>query len=180
MQYDHLKGYEISLNRVTEDKIELIRQWRNSPKISQYMKYRGIISEEDQKQWFKSVNNEKNLYYIIEYKGAEIGLINIKDIKDHSGEGGIFIYEDKYLNTDLSYRAHICLFDFFFLNYNGMTIRSEIIKENTRALRFAQFLGCKIIEELVWGYNLILYKDDYLNNINRLRFIKKEEFLSHQ
>ncbi|MDZ7743378.1 MAG: hypothetical protein U5Q03_16975 [Bacteroidota bacterium] len=41
--------YGISLNRLKEDDIELVRKWRNSRKINQFMEYREEITPEMQK-----------------------------------------------------------------------------------------------------------------------------------
>lgn len=38
-----LNGYGITMRRLTKDKIELLRQWRNDPKIRQYMIYQEYI-----------------------------------------------------------------------------------------------------------------------------------------
>ena len=75
-----LEGYGVKLYRLTEEKIELLRRWRNDPKIQQYMGYREHITSEMQKAWFERINNDNNYYFIIEYEGKEIGCINIKDI----------------------------------------------------------------------------------------------------
>jgi hypothetical protein len=52
--------YGVKLERLTADKIELVRNWRNDPKISQYMEFRDHITAEMQKKWFASVDNENN------------------------------------------------------------------------------------------------------------------------
>ena len=44
--------YGVKLERLTADKIELVRNWRNDPKISQYMEFRDHITAEMQKKWF--------------------------------------------------------------------------------------------------------------------------------
>ena len=46
------KRYDIILERLTLDKIELVRNWRNDPKISQYMDFKEYISPEMQLNWF--------------------------------------------------------------------------------------------------------------------------------
>ncbi len=66
-----LTKYGITLNRLREDDIELLRQWRNSPQINQFMEYRGNITPEMQRDWFRSVDNFDNFYFIIEYQGEE-------------------------------------------------------------------------------------------------------------
>ncbi|MBQ8055991.1 MAG: GNAT family N-acetyltransferase [Paludibacteraceae bacterium] len=175
-----LNGYGITLSRLTEDKIETVRKWRNSEKIRQFMVYQKEITQEQQKQWFAKINNDNNYYFIIEIKGKEIGLINLKDIDKGEGESGIFIYDDDYLNTDVSYRAHILMFDFIFNELNHTSIRAEILLTNVRAIRFTNFLGLKeIARNETMGFFKIS-KEAYLTNPNRLRFLKKEQFLAEK
>ena len=45
-----IEGYGVKLKRLTHDKIELLRQWRNDPKIQQYMIYREEITPEMQEK----------------------------------------------------------------------------------------------------------------------------------
>ncbi|MEA3479818.1 MAG: hypothetical protein U9R60_16680, partial [Bacteroidota bacterium] len=66
--------------RLREIDIELIRKWRNSPDITQFMEFRDFISEDMQEEWFESIDTIYNMYYIIEYKGEKVGLINGKNI----------------------------------------------------------------------------------------------------
>ena len=75
-----IKKFGITFKRLEKNDIELLRQWRNAPSISQYMEYREHITPEMQEEWFESVNNNNNLYFIIEYKGKKIGPTNGKDI----------------------------------------------------------------------------------------------------
>lgn len=70
----------IHFYRLKEEDIELVRHWRNHPSIQKHMVYRERITAEMQKEWFKTIDNNLNLYFIIEYKGKKIGLINGKDI----------------------------------------------------------------------------------------------------
>lgn len=173
-----IEKYDIRLERLTIDKIEMIRQWRNDPKISQYMEFRQEITSEMQLKWFRSIDNENNLYYIIVYNGLEIGLINIKDIdlQKKSGESGVFIYENKFLNSDISYRAHLCLFDYYFQQLGFEELHAHILESNHRAQRFCEYLGYKQVAPLTYS----LLKDDYFENKNRLRFIKKYTILKNR
>lgn len=171
-------NYGVELELLTIDKIEKVRFWRNDSKISQYMEYREEITPEQQESWFNKLNNGvDNLYWIIRYKEEDIGLINIKDLDydKRTGETGVFIYSDKYLNTDISYRAHLVMFDYIFLELDLRSTYCHILKSNLRAQRFSQFLGANIAsgQEEVDNQLYFIYKNDYLNNINRIRFINK-------
>ena len=63
------------MRRLTHDKIEMLRQWRNDPKIQQHMFYREYITPEMQERWFANLDQHTNFYFIVEYDGKEIGLI---------------------------------------------------------------------------------------------------------
>lgn len=112
------------------------------------MVYREQISEQMQKEWFATVDNNDNLYFIIEYKGKKIGLINGKDINwhDKSMETGIFIWNKYYRKTHI---PTICTLIFAEL---GVAIwelkpRATILRSNDRALKYNKVLGFKVIED---------------------------------
>lgn len=143
-----ISKYNIRFIRLQEEDIELVRQWRNHPSIRNYMVYREQITSEMQKKWYKSINNIFNLYFIIEYKGKKIGLINGKDInwEDKSMETGIFIWNKYYRKTHI---PTLCTLIFAEL---GVAIwelkpRATILKSNERALKYNKMLGFKVIED---------------------------------
>jgi len=141
-----LKRYGVTFHRLTSDKIELVRNWRNDPKISKHMFFKEYITPEMQLKWFNSINNDLNYYFIIEYNNEEIGLINIKNIDKEKkcGETGLFIYDDKYLGTDVSFRASFLFSCFVYeelkLDYTYIHVRMD----NKRAIRYNIKLGARI------------------------------------
>lgn len=171
-----LTNYGITLRRLTEDKIELVRSWRNNPKISSTMFFQDYITPEMQKKWFDRIK-DVDLYFIIVFQGEEIGLINVKDIDNEkrTGETGVFIYEDKYLNTDVAYRAHLVMFDYIYEKLNFTNTYSHIRMDNLKASRFSQFLGGlkDDTESTENSKKYVLSKENYLENKNRIRFINK-------
>lgn len=179
-----LEGYGVKLKRLTYDKIEMLRQWRNDPKIQQYMIYRETITPEMQERWFQKINNDHNFYFIIEYDGKEIGCINIKDVdyEKKCGESGVFIYDDKFLSTDISYRAHLVMFDYVYEILKLKFTYSHILSGNSRAIRFAEFLGSKKDEVNSNENRLTYFKtlEDYFSNRNRTHFIKRWEYYNKQ
>jgi len=135
-------------NRLKEDDLELVRQWRNHPSITKYMVYRENITAEMQQEWFKSINNNSNLYFIIEYKGKKIGLINGKDIDwdERTMESGIFIWDKYYRKT------HVPTIVTMLFAEVGVTIfeinpSATILRSNERALKYNKMLGFKVIED---------------------------------
>lgn len=177
-----LTNYGVTLRRLTHDKIELLRQWRNDPKIQQYMFYREYITPEMQERWFANLNQQLNYYFVIEYEGKEIGLINVKniDFEKKNGESGVFIYDDSYLNSDVAYRAHLVMFDYMYDVLKLDYTYSHMLDDNARAIRFMNFLGGDVVENNGHSLYCELYADSYLTNKNRLHFLKRWNHFNKQ
>ena len=153
-----LTGYGVTLRRLTHDKIEMLRQWRNDPKIQQYMIYREHITPEMQEKWFEKINNDNNFYFIIEYEGREVGMINIKDVdyEKKTGEPGIFIYADDLWNSDVAMRASLCfgkfIWEILVLDYTYI----HVVASNKRAIDFNAMLGFEIVQNCEQAENIMM------------------------
>ena len=166
-----IRKYGLELTRLRHDKIELVRTWRNDRSISQYMEYREYISPEAQELWFSRIDNDENYYFIITLQNEDIGLINIKDV-DHSskcGESGIFIWDERYLNSDVSFRATFALFDFAFDDLKLNRIISHVLSDNKRAIQFNKLMGFKILsgQDNVYNQEYNLDISDYIKVRNK-------------
>lgn len=172
-----LKGYGVILRRLTFDKIELVRQWRNNPKIQKYMEYREYITEEMQRKWFDRINNDNNYYFIIEYEGKEIGLINIRDInyETKTGEPGIFIWDDEYLNTDVPMRASFCQGDFIWGTLCLEELHIHILKTNKKAIQYNKFFGYQLapFQQNIENQEYILTRENMLSNAKKTDRLRK-------
>lgn len=141
-----LEGYGIRLVRLTEDKIELVRHWRNDPKIARYMDYQEYITAEMQRRWFQKINNENNCFFIIWVGDKEIGLINIKNIDYEKGvgESGIFLWDDEFYGKQISYRARLVMLDFAFDVLHLQYIVSHVLSDNLRSQKSILAMGYKL------------------------------------
>ena len=131
------------LTRLKAEDIELVRQKRNSKKISSVMHYQELISPEMQKKWFESVNTIYHNYFIIHYKGEKIGLINGKnsDYKKRTSEGGMFVWDDKYWGTLIPSMCSVIMSDHAFLICSYKKNYIKILKSNQKAVLYNQKLG---------------------------------------
>ena len=143
-----LEQYGVRLIRIQELDIELVRSWRNQSNVSNFMEYKNQISTEEQKLWFKSINNKYNYYFIIEFENKKVGLINVKNYDPQLGfgEGGIFISDKDYINSFAAVFATLCLMNFMFIKLNICEIsRIRILKNNERAIHYNKLLGYKLL-----------------------------------
>ncbi len=138
-----LHGFGITLVRLSLEDIELVRSWRNDPRVAEYMVFRDHISEEDQKKWFRTTENPRNHYALIIHEGRKIGLTHVKNIDEErrSGEGGMFIVPEEYRNSVFSYRAAVVGTDWCFYEWGLREITGKVLQSNRRAIRFNLGLG---------------------------------------
>ena len=169
-----LNSYGITLQRLNINKIELIRNWRNDPKISQYMFSKDFITSEMQLEWFNKINNEFNFYFILKYNNEEIGLFNIKNIDyiKKCGETGSFIYEDKFLGSEVPFRATYCLLDFIFEELKLDYVHGQMLPNNKNAIKFNKFFGADInFSEDKKRLSYTLTKEKYFKHRNTCSLI---------
>ncbi|MFO8130068.1 MAG: GNAT family N-acetyltransferase, partial [Bacteroidales bacterium] len=164
--------YGITLRRLTEDDLELVRKWRNSEKIRRFMEYRDEITADMQKEWFKSITNKDNFYFIIEYKGEKIGLINTSnaDYNDMSSEGGIFLWDDTYYETFVPVWASLLLLETSIFVLNARRSYIKTLKDNERAKKLNARLGYQQMpgQEEVYNQKYELTRESFVKNAGKL------------
>lgn len=140
--------FGITIERLKERDIELVRQWRNAPHIAERHEYREHITPEMQQNWFASVNNLNNFYFIIHYKGEKIGVINVKNInwETRELESGIFIPDQQYWDTFVPSVVSVMMTDLFFKVFGWDHYYAHILKNNTRAIQYNKALGYQLCD----------------------------------
>lgn len=168
-----IKKYGITLQRLEQADLELVRYWRNQPAIRQRMAFRGHISSEMQQQWFDSVNNKYNYYFVIIYEGRKIGLINTKNVnmQDRYGEGGIFIWEHELWNSYVPSLASLALLELTFkvLSFSNKSF-IQILRSNSAAIKYNKAMGYVLIpgQDSIENQWYILTREDFLKRFDKL------------
>jgi len=141
-----ISKYGVSLVRLTEEDIELVRQWRNAEEIKKYMSFQEYITPEMQKKWFETINNPQNFYYIIEYKSDKIGLVNDKNIdwKQKTAEGGMFIWDKRYVNSIVPLKVSLLVLEIAYIMLGWNKTFIKVRKDNPRAIEYNKTLGYKM------------------------------------
>lgn len=145
-----IEQYGVRLTRLQKDDIELVRFWRNQDFVLSNMEYKKIISEEEQAIWFESINNASNYYFIIEFENQKIGLINAKnyDKSKGFGEGGIFIGNQKYLNSVVSTFSTLCILNAVFFEFKIATKSViKVLNHNLPSIEYNKLIGYKALEQ---------------------------------
>ena len=166
-----LHKHGITLVPLSEAHIELLRNWRNSDFVKKNMQYQGHITETQQLKWFRSLERDTSMYFLIQQDTSFIGCCNMKNIDAELGcaEGGIFLSEEKYLNSLLPIKAIFILYDWVFSNTSVNIIKAEIIKKNNRAIRFNKGLGFTINAEVDNMVFATLTCDDFYSKYRKYK-----------
>lgn len=173
-----VRGYGVELHRLTEDKIEMVRQWRNSDIIQKHMQYKKQITQDMQKKWFASVNNIENNYMLIKVKDEFIGVINGAKINWETkitGSGGIFIGQLEYWSTSYPIAASLLLTDISAL-LGFISTKVEVIKSNKRAIAYNKFLGYELINESCDG---VLEMELKMSTYQKKRSLIRDMYFSY-
>jgi len=143
-----IRKYGITLRKIRLQDIELVREKRNLEEVKQFMEYREHITTAMQLSWFNSINNFENFYYIIEYQGSPIGLLNDKNMDwvARTSESGLFMWDSEFVNSFVPVLASLVLLDvgFYYLNWNYSYIR--VLRNNKQAKEYVSCLGYTICD----------------------------------
>ena len=165
--------YGITLERLQPAHAEMVRNWRNDPKIQQFMFYKGEITATMQKEWFASIDNEQNFFFVIIYKQAPVGLINISSIdwENKTAYTGLFIYEENFWGSDVPVMASLAMLDVFFILFDIQSAYAKVKGNNMVAHNYNSSLGFSRTKKIEYGlgYEYMLQKEIYLLETKELR-----------
>lgn len=168
-----VRGYGIELIRLKEADIELVRTNRNSPAIQSTMEFREHITAAMQKEWFLSIDNIYNHYYLIVSKGVKCGLINGSKIDWDKGvtlSGGIFIWDEAALDEFTAVSASILLTRTCALMGLHSTY-AKILRTNSAAINYNRSLGYELLpgEEDNFNQSYVLTQTNFERRTERIR-----------
>ncbi|MCW8932297.1 MAG: GNAT family N-acetyltransferase [Gammaproteobacteria bacterium] len=178
--FQEINAYRLKLRAITENDLEQLLFWRNSPEIRNNMLSQNIITLEEQKKWFQSIMNEHldDFHFIVEYKESLVGYANYKPAKNiihdsdsqgyEKGQTGLYIGEKKYRGTVLAYCLALALLDFVFLELNEKEIDAVVLEHNQAAIRFNEKLGYKMLSNEEGLTSMNLKRANYFEAKNEL------------
>jgi RimJ/RimL family protein N-acetyltransferase len=165
--------YGVTLERLQQNQTELVRQWRNDQKIARFMFYKGEITKDMQQEWFESIDNEQNFFFLIQLKNIPVGLINISSIdwENKTAYTGLYIYDDRFLATDTPVMASLAMLDVFLLLFDIQSVYAKVKGNNNAAHNYNSSLGFSRTKKIEYGlgYEYILQKEIYLLETKQLR-----------
>jgi len=136
-----LKGKK-TLLRLLDKKTDLesCLRWVNDQEVTQYLTMYLPSSEQDEEEWFDSLQKRKNdvVLGIETLEGTFIGITGLHDIKwkDRTATHGVFIGEKDYWSKSYGTDSHMVLLNYAFNTLNLRKICSSAISFNERSARY--------------------------------------------
>lgn len=158
---------DVLLKKIELGDIEMVRNWRNDPKISERMFYKEHISKEMQLKWFNNLK-ETDYYFIIKYKGEAVGLINLNEELDYTAQVGLFIYNNNFLSGPIPIYASLALLSFAFEKRNLKKVFAKVQAENYKAQKYNELLGFTKESETYQSLSIENYQKKLFKLINKI------------
>jgi len=134
----------ISLKKLTEEDIELVRNWRNSPEVANFMYNDSPISYDQQIKWFGKINNDRTcIYWIIEFEGKKLGLASVTGIDRtlSSCYWAFYLGDLTVRNSGVGAKIEYNVLEYVFSELQLNKLRCEVFVTNDRVIKMHEKFG---------------------------------------
>ena len=137
-----ISKYGITLSLLRQQDIEFVSQ-KFYPKEENLSDEFSESIAGNVQEWIDSIYSFKNFYYIIEYKGVKIGMINDKvlDWKGRTSETELILWDDSYSDSIVPMLATLCLLETGFYYLGWKSYKTLISKSDLKGIKNATSLG---------------------------------------
>ena len=141
-----MEKFSVKLEPLTEETALIVREWRNASRVNQYMDFKDQISIEQQKKWFEQLQQSNDCYFIIRSAEELVGLIHLNrmNVQLKNAYAGLFIGNEAYEGTGITFQASILLLDFAFNTLELVKVYAKVHRLNKAALAYNEALGFQL------------------------------------
>ncbi|MES2590497.1 MAG: UDP-4-amino-4,6-dideoxy-N-acetyl-beta-L-altrosamine N-acetyltransferase [Bacteroidota bacterium] len=164
---------DIKLSPLTNDDLELIRNWRSSKEVADYMYTDGQISEEQQKNWYSKISkDETSKYWIIEYDNKKLGLAWLTDINKtlNSCFWAFYLGDTSVRGAGIGGKVEYQVLKYVFDELNLNKLRCEVFIFNESVIKMHEKFGFR--REAF--YREHCYKNGKFHDVVGLAILKSE------
>lgn len=143
LPYVAIHQFGLRLHQIRDADAEVVRQGRNQPFVRERHFYEEIITPEQHRRWYEGICQTRDYYLVVSKDEIPLGLLYLRDITPHmhTGQLGIFFWDENFLRTRHPMLAIISFLDFFLMTVGIQNIEGIIRKENESMAHIMSFLG---------------------------------------
>lgn|SRR5574344_860310 len=164
---------DIKLRNLEETDLEMVRNWRNSKEVSQYMYTENHISKEDQIKWFHRIKSDTSCkYWIIEFENKPLGLASITDINSvyDSCFWAFYLGDSSVRGAGIGAKVEYNILSFVFDELKLNKLRCEVFTFNDKVITMHEKFGFRRESY----YREHIKKGDKYYDVVGLAMLKKE------
>ncbi|HAS6344854.1 TPA: UDP-4-amino-4,6-dideoxy-N-acetyl-beta-L-altrosamine N-acetyltransferase [Vibrio vulnificus] len=138
---------KIEFKSVNIEHLEMLREWRNSPRIAQNMYSQEYITESQQRSWFDGLSTNTTCSYFVCYVNEQpTGCLSFTDITDSTCSWGCYVGEpDVWVGTGIAIEA--AALDYAFNHLKLQKLVAEVVSANKPPQRLHKMFGYDFIVE---------------------------------
>ncbi|EAP86969.1 UDP-4-amino-4,6-dideoxy-N-acetyl-beta-L-altrosamine N-acetyltransferase [Croceibacter atlanticus] len=167
---------DIKLVSLSEEHLEMVRNWRNSDEVSYYMYTDKKITKKQQVEWFKNVKQSESCkYWLIEFNGNYLGLASLTDINKtlSSCYWAFYLGESSIRGAGIGGKVEFNVLKYVFEELNLNKLRCEVFEFNDKVIRMHEKYGFR--REAF--YREHCFKNNQWHNVVGLALLKREWLL---
>lgn len=145
-----LKNDSALLREINRDDLQMVLNWRNSPRVHRMQFTNHRITMEEHTRWFEGLKDrpDRRFMIICDAAGPPVGLLNWSIADDGSAEMGIYIGEESAEGKGIAGAGMALAMDYLFREKNVSETMVQVLGNNARAVGFYEKLGFKTVEIL--------------------------------
>lgn len=166
------------LRPMIDEDLPLVREWRNSERVRANMYTDHLISPDEHKAWFAKAKSDASArYFIFEYKGAPVGVVNIVPIDERNKKcyWGFYLGEANAPKTSGPAMEYLAL-DHMFENLGMRKVNCEVFVFNESVIKLHKKFG--FVEEGIFAAHV--WKKDRYEDVASLAIFRETWELSKQ
>lgn len=166
---------KIAMIPIEDQHLDMVRSWRNNPKVRENMYTNHVISKKEHEQWFKLLLiDSSRRFFIFELNGEPSGLIGFTQIDQVTNSASWVFYSGDTSKRGVGSMMETAALNYAFDEMKLHKLNCEVLEFNDAVITFHRKHGFKVEG---------IFKKQYLKNekywdIYRLAIFKKDWLLS--
>lgn len=135
---------EFSFRRIEEVDLDILLQWRNSPRIHRMMLTDHLITREEHRGWFERIrNNQRSRNLMFCYKDVPIGYQGFSVVDSDNGiySPGSYLGESQKIPPEAGVFMQFLSKEYAFFRLNANQLNVTILECNSKSLKINGFFG---------------------------------------
>ncbi len=155
------------------DALELVRAWRNSPAVAQYMYTADPISAGQQQAWYARVSADPSVrYWLIYYQDRPVGVANLSAIsaQNRSCSWAFYLGEAQLQGSGIGARVELAVLEYVFEELKLNKLSCEVFVTNEKVVAMHEKFGFR--REAYFRQHI--YKDNAFLDVVGLAMLRRE------